>query len=199
MKKSTQNFNAISTFTDLARLLDDSHSEILGMYDETIAKIPVDRKDPKIKSESERQQFQENLEAFSQFLKATPVEAMVFIAIYAYQLVHNAAADTRDITRFFGISELDFLPLKNCLPTLLKKGQIRMMERHRRYDEYKISKAAETALLNHTPFKPEKEKPMDRYRFCADISDLIEMRSDDEIETHELFNLVRESEPACDS
>ena len=194
MKKSTQNFNAISTFTDLARLLDDSHSEILGMYDETIAKIPVDRKDPKIKSESERQQFQENLEAFSQFLKATPVEAMVFIAIYAYQLVHNAAADTRDITRFFGISELDFLPLKNCLPTLLKKGQIRMMERHRRYDEYKISKAAETALLNHTPFKPEKEKPMDRYRFCADISDLIEMRSDDEIETHELFNLVGESE-----
>ncbi len=119
---------------------------------------------------------------------------MVFIAIYAYQLVHNAAADTRDITRFFGISELDFLPLKNCLPTLLKKGQIRMMERHRRYDEYKISKAAETALLNHTPFKPEKEKPMDRYRFCADISDLIEMRSDDEIETHELFNLVGESE-----
>lgn len=194
MKKSTPNFNAISTFTDLARLLDDSHSEILGMYDETIAKIPVDCKDLKIKSESERQQFRENLEAFSQFLKTTPVEAMVFIAIYAYQLVHNAAADTRDITRFFGISELDFLPLKNCLPTLLKKGQIRMMERHRRYDEYKISKAAETALLNHTPFKPEKEKPMDRYRFCADISDLIEMRSDDEIETHELFNLVGESE-----
>ena len=194
MKKSKQNFNAISTFTDLARMLDDSHSEILGIYDENIAKMPFDRKKLKIKSEDERLQLQENLKAFSRFLKATPLETLVFIAIYAYQLVHNAAADTRDITRFFGISELDFLPLKNCLPVLLKKGQIRLMERHRRYDEYKISKAAENALLNNTPFKPEKEKPMDRYQFCADISDLIEMRSDDEIETRDLFKLVEEAE-----
>ena len=194
MKKNKKSFNAISTFTNLARLLDDSHSEILGIYDENLAKIPVDRKNPKIKSESERQQLLEDLESFGRFLKTTSLETLVFIAIYAYQLVNNAAADTRDITRFFGISELDFLPLKNCLPALLKKGQIRLTERHRRYDEYKISKAAETALLNNTPFKPEKEKPMDRYQFCADISDLIEMRSDDEIDTRDLFKLVEEAE-----
>ena len=199
MKKSKQNFNAIGTFTDLARLLDDSHSEILGIYDENIAKIPSDRKAKKLNSESERQQLQEKLQNFSGFLKATPLETMVFIAIYAYQLVNNAATDTRDITRFFGISELDFLPLKNCIPALLKRGHIRMTEHHRRYDEYKISKAAENALLNNTPFKPEKEKPMDRYRFCEDISNLIEMRSDNEMETRDLFKLVEEAEENNDN
>ena len=121
MKKNTKSFNAISTFTDLARMLDDSHSEILGIYDENIAKIPFDRKKLKIKSEDERLQLQEKLNAFSRFLKATPLETLVFIAIYAYQLVNNAAADTRDITRFFGISELDFLPLKTSKYPILQK------------------------------------------------------------------------------
>ena len=44
MKKETNNFNAISTFTDVARMLDNSHSEILGLYNESIAKIPFDSK-----------------------------------------------------------------------------------------------------------------------------------------------------------
>lgn len=87
-----------------------------------------------------------------------------------------------------------FLPLKSSLQSLLKKGQIRMVERHRRHDEYKISKAAENALLNNKPFKAEKAVKIDRYKFCERISDFIEMRSNDEMETQDLFKLAEEEE-----
>ena len=196
MKKETDNFNAISTFTDVARMLDNSHSEILGLYNESIAKIPFDSKSfkHKLTSPEKTQELQDNVQKLSKLLKASPEETLIFVAIYAYQLVHDNAADTRDITRFFGINELDFLPLKSSLQSLLKKGQIRLVERHRRYDEYKISKAAENALLNNKPFKAEKTVKIDRYKFCERISDFIEMRSNDEMETRDLFKMAQEEE-----
>ena len=200
-KETTKKFSAISTFTDLARITGDSRSEILGLYNDDLAKVPLDRKTYKRKLTSPEmtQQLQDDVEKLSKFLKTTPIETFLFVAIYSYQLVHNSAADARDITRFFGLNELDFLPLKISLQTLLKKGQIRLSERHRHYEEYRISKSAENALLSNKPFKAESEKKKDRYQFCENISDLIEMRSDDEIETMDLFKLVDEAEEKNES
>src|SRR5574344_1961589 len=113
MKKSTNNFNAISTFTSIARMLDSSHSEILGIYDENIAKIPFNNQDykKKLTSNDIKQEVIENIQNISALLKTTPLETLVFVSVYAYQLVHNnSTADIRDITRFIGLSELDFLP-----------------------------------------------------------------------------------------
>ena len=196
MKKTTKNFNAIGTFTDIARMLDNSHSEILGLYDGNIAKIPFNNRDykKKLTSDEIKREFSDNVENLCGLLKTTPVETLVFVAVYGYQLVNNNSADTRDITRFIGLSELDFLPLKSSLLSLLKKGQIRMAERRHGKEEYKISKAAEEALLNNKPFKITKAVKIDRYKFCEKISGLIEMRSDDEIETCDLFKLVAEEE-----
>ena len=196
MKKANITFNAVSTFTDIARMLDSSHSELLGLYDENIAKIPFNHKDfkKKITSDEVELEFFDNVQNLSELLKATPTETLIFVAVYAFQLLHNDSADIRDITRFIGISELDFLPLKSCLLSLLKKGQLRVVERRRCKEEYKISKSAEEALLNNTTFKAYKPVKIDRYKFCAKISDLIELRSDREIETRDLFKMVEEEE-----
>ena len=73
------------------------------------------------------------------------------------------------------------------------------MECHHGKEEYKITKSAEEALLNNTPFKPAKVEKIDRYKFCEKISDLIELRSDNEIETRDLFKMVKEEEESNDS
>lgn len=197
MKKSTNNFNAISTFTSIARMLDSSHSEILGIYDENIAKIPFNNQDykKKLTSNDIKQEVIENIQNISALLKTTPLETLVFVSVYAYQLVHNnSTADIRDITRFIGLSELDFLPLRNSLTSMVRNGQIRIVECRHGKEEYKITKSAEEALLNNKPFKITKIEKIDRYKFCEKISDFIELRGDNEIETRDLFKMVEEEE-----
>ena len=44
MRKNNSKFNAISAFTDLSKMLEDSNNEILRLYSEDLAKIPYDSK-----------------------------------------------------------------------------------------------------------------------------------------------------------
>ena len=200
MKNAANQFNAVGMFTDIARMLDSSHSEILGLYDENIAKIPFNSRDfkKKLTSSEIEQELTEKVQNISGLLKTTPLETMIFVAVYAYQLVHNnSTVDIRDITRFIGISELDFLPLQSSLQSLLKNGQLRIVERRRSgSEEYKVSKPTESSLLSGKPFKANKNLKIDRYKFCERISDYIEMRSDNEIETRDLFAMVETEEAA---
>ena len=197
MKKEKSTFNAIATFTDLARLLDNSRNEILGFYHETFAKYTVPEEERKISSEEEKKQLEEKIQSLGKFLKTTPVETLLFVAVYASQISENGSVDIRDIVRYFAISNLDFLPLKSSLVSLLQKGLIRSVERRGRLKEYLVSSAAENALLTNKVYKPVKNET-DRYKFCEKVSDLIDKRSDNDIETRELFEMVQEEEQQDD-
>ncbi|MBR0077078.1 MAG: ATP-binding protein [Bacteroidales bacterium] len=196
MKKNDKNFNAISTFTSLSKKLEDSENQILRFYSEDLAKMECTNKndDPKISSLEEEQKVKEQVENLSAFLKTTPLETLVFVSIYTVETVRSCAVDTRDMSRFFDISNLDFLPLKGCVYSLLQKGLIREVERRHRDEEYRVTSAAERALLDNKPFKVKKIAKPDRYKFCQCISSLIEDRSNENIDSDELWNLVREEE-----
>ena len=196
MGKNKQDFNAIGVFTELSKILEDSHNEILRLYSEGMAKIPYDSRKHSMKLttlEMERQ-FRDKLQQLGEFMKTTPMETMLFIAIYSVETVRFCAVDIRDIARFFDISNLDFLMMKNELFSLLKKGLVRQVERRHREEEYRITGAAERALHENKPFKVMKAQKIDRYQFCQGISSLIEDRKQENIDTIELFNLVLEDE-----
>lgn len=195
MKKAVNQINATGIFINLARMLDNSHNEVLGLYDETFANLPFDGKSHtrKLTSPAMVQQVQDHIQQLGKFLKTTPMETMIFVAIYAYQVSHGSQADCRDITRFFNISELDFLPLKSSISSLEEKGVIRTASQ-RHGGEYRITGAAENALMTNKTFEKRNVPKMDRYAFCAGISSLIEMRSNGDIDTTELFSLVETEE-----
>lgn len=196
MRKNNSKFNAISAFTDLSKMLEDSNNEILRLYSEDLAKIPYDSKNYRLKINSYdlEQLLRCHIENLGAFLKTTPIETMLFVAIYSVETVRSSAVDIRDITKFFGISNIDFLMVKNSMYSLLQKGLIRMVERRHRDEEYRITGAAERALLGNKPFKVKKVRANDRYKFCSIISSLIEDRCQEQIDTAELFRLVEEEE-----
>lgn len=196
MRKTKSNFNAIGTFMELSKILEDTNNEVLRLYSEEFARIPYDSKNFRMKLTSPEMMslVQTKIQDMGAFLKTTPLETMLFIAIYSVETVRLCSVDARDITKFFGISNIDFLVLRKCLSGLLEKGLIRPVERRRRDEEYRITSAAERALFDNKPYKVTKAQPMDRYLFCNTISSLIEDRKQEHIDTRELFKLVEEEE-----
>ena len=196
MGKTKNSFNAIGTFTELSKTLEDSTNEILRFYSEELAKATFKNKESerKIENSEEEQRVKNQVEALGKFLKTTPLETIVFVALYSVETVSGSAVDSRDLSRFFSINNLDFLPLKGCIYTLLQKGLIRQVERRHREDEYRATSAAEHALMENIPFRKRKMPKPDRYKFCKTISSLIEDRSQGIIDSDELFNLVHEEE-----
>lgn len=196
MRKTKSNFNAVGTFMELSKILEDTNNEVLRLYSEEFARIPYDSKNFRMKLTSPEMMslVQTKIQDMGAFLKTTPLETMLFIAIYSVETVRLCSVDTRDITKFFGISNIDFLVLRKCLYSLLEKGLLRQVERHHRDEEYRISSAAERALFDNKPYKVTKAPPMDRYKFCNTISSLIEDRRQQHIDTRELFKLVEEEE-----
>lgn len=196
MRKTKSNFNAVGTFMELSKILEDTNNEVLRLYSEEFARIPYDSKNFRMKLTSPEMMslVQTKIQDMGAFLKTTPLETMLFIAIYSVETVRLCSVDTRDITKFFGISNIDFLVLRKCLYSLLEKGLLRQVERHHRDEEYRISSAAERALFDNKPYKVTKAPPMDRYKFCNTISSLIEDRKQQHIDTRELFKLVEEEE-----
>ena len=196
MRKTKSNFNAVGTFMELSKILEDTNNEVLRLYSEEFARIPYDSKNFRMKLTSPEMMslVQTKIQDMGAFLKTTPLETMLFIAIYSVETVRLCSVDTRDITKFFGISNIDFLVLRKCLYSLLEKGLLRQVERHHRDEEYRISSAAERALFDNKPYKVTKAPPMDRYKFCNTISSLIEDRRQQHIDPRELFKLVEEEE-----
>ena len=196
MGKKKNSFNAIGTFTELSKTLEDSTNEILRFYSEELANATFKNKESerKIENSEEEQRVKNQVEALGKFLKTTPLETIVFVALYSVETVSGSAVDSRDLSRFFSINNLDFLPLKGCIYTLLQKGLIRQVERRHREDEYRATSAAEHALMENIPFRKRKMPKPDRYKFCKTISSLIEDRSQGIIDSDELFNLVHEEE-----
>ncbi|MCQ2286546.1 MAG: ATP-binding protein [Bacteroidales bacterium] len=190
MKNKKQNLNAIVTLTNISRILQESGMEFIRQYSDDLKNLsePAKKKQTKISDEA-RQQFADNVEKLSAFMHLTPLETLLFVAIYSVQSIRDCNVDCRDMASYFGINNLDFLPLKIHVSSLLKKGVLREVTR-RREREYLLSCDAERALLENKPFKKKKAVEMDQYKFCNAISDLIEERSNDGFDTIDLFNFV---------
>jgi len=200
MGKNKQAFNAITAVTHIAKLLENSHYEIFRFYEPELGDVyngdlrRRNRTDKPLDISYVEPLLHEEIDQLSRFLKTTPTETILFVAVYAIRLIRNSFVDIPDICRFLDITALDFLPLINSLNSLLRKQLIRVANQRRNQDEYVVSGAVEHALLSNKPMKKLKPFEMDRFKFCSGISNLIENRSEGDIETSKLFSLVQEKE-----
>lgn len=200
MGKNKQKFNAIAAVTDLAKLLEDSRYEIFRLYEPELGEIyKGDLRKHKRDTNSVsvnwvESSLREEIDGLSRFLKTTPTETILFVIVYAIRLIRGSLVDITDICRYIDITALDFLPLKSSFDSLLHKRLIRVANQRHRNDEFVISGAAEQAILSDKPLKRMKPFEMDRFKFCAGISNLIDNRSEGDIETSALFSLVQEKE-----
>lgn len=195
MKKVKQNFNAITTLMNISKKLENSQGRLVGLYCEPLKDIRGKEKSRQNSLfEEDVQLMKDEVEQMGAFMKTEPLETLMLVAIYSVQTIRNCRVDCRDIARFLDINNIDFLPLRGSVNSLLQKGIIREPERHHRENEYLVSAAAENALLSNRAFKVKKMPPVDRYKFCQTISSLIEDRDQGNIDTDELFNLVSEEE-----
>ena len=200
MGKNKQEFNAIAAVTDIAKLLEDSRYEIFRLYEPALGKAydgdlcRRNRKEKPVDIKYVETELREEIDHLSRFLKATPTETILLVAVYAIRLIRSSVVDVPDICRYLDITALDFLPLKNSFNSLLRKQLIRVANQRRSQDEYVVSGAVEQALLSNKPMKKLKPFEMDRFKFCSGISNLIENRSEGEIETSKLFSMVQEKE-----
>ena len=206
MKKTKTTFNAMMALADISKQLENSSYKILSLYNPSLGTPRTDGridrrfgdKKPEetldVQNPDVMDSLKDNVEKLGKFLKTTPVETLVFVATYSIQLVSGNDVDTRDYSRYFGFSGLDFLPLKKDLESIIKKGLVRNMERRHRNDEYRVSREVEKCFLENKPFKIQKAKPIDRYQFCNNISSYIEDRDQEEISTFTLFDLTEREE-----
>ena len=200
MGKNKQAFNAISAVTHIAKLLENSRYEIFRLYEPELGDVyngdfrRRNRTDKPLDISYVESLLHEEVDQLSRFLKTTPTETILFVAVFAIRLIRNSFVDIPDICRFLDITALDFLPLINSLNSLLRKQLIRVANQRRNQDEYVVSGAVEHALLSNKPMKKLKPFEMDRFKFCSGISNLIENRSEGDIETSKLFSLVQEKE-----
>lgn len=206
MKKTKTTFNAMMALADISKQLENSSYKILSLYNPSLGTPRTDdRMDRRFGDKKPEETLdvqhpevmdalKDNVEKLGKFLKTTPVETLVFVATYSIQLVSGNDVDTRDYSRYFGFSGLDFLPLKKDLESIIKKGLVRNMERRHRNDEYRVSREVEKCFLENKPFKIQKAKPIDRYQFCKNISSYIEDRDQEEISTFILFDLTEREE-----
>ena len=83
MRKTKSNFNAIGTFMELSKILEDTNNEVLRLYSEEFAKIPYDSKNFRMKLTSPEMMslVQTKIQDMSAFLKTTPLETMLFISV----------------------------------------------------------------------------------------------------------------------
>ncbi|MCR4965932.1 MAG: ATP-binding protein [Bacteroidales bacterium] len=202
MKKNEQNFNAIQALTHIARLLDNSGYDLFRLHNPELPEISNINNANRLRmapdskpvlTEDEKAQVKTEIEFLGKFFKTTPIETLLLVAIYSIQSNSSGSADTRDICRFLDLEGLDFLPFKKSLLNLPQKRLTRVTN-HRRSDDYVITDTVEQALLHNKPLRKMKPLEISRFQFCEVISNFIEDRSRDDIDTEELFSLVEREE-----
>lgn len=194
MKKIKKEINAISSLMKISKALRDSKKTIVGLYCEDLKDSQEKEKcKTKLNLGDEECSVEEEVRQLGSLLNANPLETLLFVSIYSIQVTNNCDVDGQDIIRFLDISTLEFIPLKSSIINLLKKGLICEVG-HRHSTDYRVSNSAENSLLNDKPFKTKKKVEIDRYQFCQGISSIIEDRSHGNIDTDELFRIVKNEE-----
>lgn len=200
MGKTIKNFNAIAAVTDIAKTLEDSRYEIFRLYEPTLGEAynggfyKRTRNDEPVDISSVESKLREEIDGLSRFLNATPIETILFTAVYAIRLIRNSVVDISDICRYIDITALDFLPLKSSFDSLIHNRFIRVANQRRSNDEYVVNGEVERALLSNKPMKKLKPFEMDRFKFCMGAANLIDNRSEGDFETSVLFTIISEKE-----
>jgi len=179
MKQSNDvNFNVIQTIVQIAKRLEGS---------KLITDAIEDIKEP--------------LDMLSSYLNTTKEETQLFAVTFALQARINII-DLRDIINFLNISYIDSLKLKSDIDKLIEKSLIEMEEENGRKSRkskygkssFTISSEISDQIYANQPIQVKEQKPLDIYVFIKTVSDFVQRRKYENINTQELFFMVDDLE-----
>jgi len=141
------------------------------------------------------------LQALSEYLKVSQSESAIFCVIFVLQ-VNTYCIDLRDIINFIGISYIDSLNLKSDIDCLIKKNLIEIEQEPGRKTKkssfvklnFSIISEVSDAVYENKPIVRKQIELLDIYSFIKKISQLIEQRETEQIETKDLYELVEKFE-----
>ena len=133
------------------------------------------------------------LNSFAEYLSVTPVQAVLFIAIYSVQLKRDDSADNDEIVSFLDASTVSLLPVKSELGELVEKHIVESTSSFTG-SGYKVPKRISDAISDNTPIPPFVEPPFDRYNFCLRVSKWVTFRSTGNVDTEDMLEKVSDYE-----
>jgi len=135
------------------------------------------------------------------YLGVTNEQALLFSIIFALQAkMYNV--DVRDIIKFLGVSFIDSVNYRNDLDRLLELGLIETEEEQTRISKrlqhersgFTIASEVSDQIYANQRIQIKGQQPLDIYGFFKSVSELIQKRKYDSLNTYELFSMVEDLE-----
>jgi hypothetical protein len=174
------NFNVIDTITKIAKKLKDSC--LLQIF---LSDVEADNA------------------TLASYFNVTERQSLILISIYATQNHRNGEVDMKNIARFLGLEFFDILAMKPDFELLLKQKLV-VMDRDRFNKSKKVNISRANFMINDDVIDSIYENEvitlftenlkLDNCQFAKKVSDLIEERMDEKIDTYEMFEMVEELE-----
>ena len=172
------NFNVVMKITLIAKKLENSQ-----LSDEVIEEIKL------------------HLEDLSNYLDVTINQAVIFSVIFALQ-VKMYSVDLRDIINFLDIDYIDSLNFKNDIDKLIELSTIEVERENKSkfkrtnmgQADFVIPSNISDSIYANTPIINKVNELLDIYGFAKAVSDYIEQRKTEQIDTDKLFELVEQLE-----
>lgn len=211
-KKEEQPFDALQVFCNLSRKLENSKNAMLSIllpnfytkpnFDEGKEEdfdnnsFPLGRRKRNTGynfKKSELPGLRRQLSQFAEFAQLDNVEALLLVALYTKQIESDNTVDVGDVTNYLSLSSIDFIPLRRYFDSLCEKGVL-VRSAVRRSNQYRVDQTLANAINCNSKYERIPVKELDRYDFCGKVSDAIELRSNDDICTRDLVEIVKDYE-----
>ena len=146
-------------------------------------------------------------ELLTLYLDTTEQQSYLFAAIYATQNKQYGQANIKDIAKYLGMNFYQVMACKSDFDALLKTELVESdTERFSRSKKAKMGRMSfhinedviEYIFDNRAISLSSEQNQIDNYEFVAKVSELIERRLSDSIDTIDLFNLTNELEDKND-
>lgn len=202
-----EQFNSLKSFTYLAKYLYGSELFILSkvcsdMFVDTSSdksQIDEEEDDPFIRHRIEKNKCKKSpdvtakvlqeIEALADYLQITPLQMCLLVVFICRDMDGNSLVDMDDIAHFYSITTIDTMPFKPELAKLRKLGYIGI-NYERGSMQYSIRGGISESIINNEPFEQPEPFVMDRYKFCREVSNFIDIRADRGLRTSQLFRKV---------
>lgn len=181
MEQEKLNFNLLTTIKDVAKQI--RHSEL---KEESIVDIK-----PK-------------LDLIANYLQVNQNQAVIFVVVFVLGF-KNISTDISDIINFLNLDVVDSIGMKPDIEELLKKNILINDDEFRRksrksdisYACFNVSPIVSECVYSNIVVSTKTTELLDIYAFINKVSELIHKRSNDDIDTIELFNRVLKLEKKC--
>jgi hypothetical protein len=129
------------------------------------------------------------------------IECFLFVSTFIVQM-QDDAMELRDFTRFLNINSIDAIQYKPHFERLIEKKYLKSTSRTgARFSTFfsgkkafKIDETIIEAIMENKPVSIIQKKQVDVYEFNRQVSDLINEREYNDIDTSDLFEMVNDLE-----